>query len=341
MTRTRRVLQALTIVSFVGLGSSTVAAQSKTGTTTAAFLGIEPSARTAAVGNAGVALREGIDAVYFNPGAIGRLHRSALLFTHSPWYADIQYNYAAGALPVGGWGTLFASLTALDSGEIAVRTVEQPHGTGERYTASDVAVGLGFGRQVTERFSTGFQLNYVSQTIWHTSQSFVTFNIGTVYEISSSGLAIGSAISNAGTSSRYAGQDLAIQFDNDPDTFGDNSALPGEQLTDSFGVPLLFRVGISYPYQTSPHGRLLLMLDALHPNDNAESVNAGMEWTWQDALSLRGGYQTLFQSDSDLGLTFGLGLKHAMRANHFRFDYAWAGHERLNETHRFTLILEL
>jgi hypothetical protein len=323
------------------VGVGTAAAQSKTGTTTAVFLGIEPSARTAAMGNAGVALREGIEAVYFNAGAIGRLHRKTLLFTHSPWYADINYNYAAGALPVGDWGTLFASLTALNSGEIDVRTVQQPLGTGERYSASDVAIGLGFGRQVTDRFSTGFQFNYVSQRIWHTSQSLVTFNIGTVYEVASNGLAIGSGISNAGTSARYTGQDLAIQFDDNPSVYGDNSALPGQQSTDAFGVPLLFRVGLSYPYELGPRSHLLLMVDALHPNDNAESVNFGAEWSWQDALALRGGYQTLFQDDSDLAWTVGVGLKRNVGENRFRFDYAWADHARLDETHRFTLVLEL
>lgn len=331
----------LVILLLAALGAEPVGAQSKIGTTTAVFLGIEPSARTAAMGNAGVALREGIDAVYFNAGVIGRLHRKTLLFTHSPWYADINYNYAAGALPVGEWGTLFGSLTALNSGDIDVRTVEQPLGTGERYSTSDVAVGVGFGRQVTDRFSTGFQFNYVSQRIWHTSQSLVTFNIGTVYEVASSGLVIGSGISNAGTSARYAGQDLAIQFDDNPDVFGDNSALPGQQSTDAFGVPLLFRVGLSYPYALGNQSRMLLMVDALHPNDNAESVNLGAEWSWQDALALRAGYQTLFQDDSDLAWTLGVGLKHGFGENRFRFDYAWADHARLEETHRFSLILEL
>jgi hypothetical protein len=38
-------------------------------------------------------------------------------------------------------GNLFFSLTALNSGEIDVRTVSQPLGTGERYTVSNMALG--------------------------------------------------------------------------------------------------------------------------------------------------------------------------------------------------------
>jgi hypothetical protein len=45
-------------------------AQTKTGTSMGQFLLIEPSARIAGMGNAGVALPVGLDAVYFNPSAI-------------------------------------------------------------------------------------------------------------------------------------------------------------------------------------------------------------------------------------------------------------------------------
>ena len=74
-------------------------AQTKAGTTIGQFLGIEPGARTAGMGNAGTALAEGIEAVYYNTGAMGAITRPALLFTHGFWFADITYDYAAGALP--------------------------------------------------------------------------------------------------------------------------------------------------------------------------------------------------------------------------------------------------
>jgi hypothetical protein len=75
-------------------------AQSKVGTTILQFLKIEPGARGAAMGNAGAALSGGIDAVYFNAGVIGVISDAAVTFTHSAWFADISYDYAAAALPV-------------------------------------------------------------------------------------------------------------------------------------------------------------------------------------------------------------------------------------------------
>ncbi len=56
-------------------------------------------------------------------------------------------------------------------------------------------------------------------------------------------------------------------------------------------------------------------------------------------LSLRAGYQTLFQTDSQLGWTFGFGVQGDLGENRYQFDYAWAGHDYLDDTHRLTLVI--
>ncbi len=312
---------------------------SKTGTTVGQFLLIEPSARIAAMGNAGVALPEGIQAIYYNPAAAGRLSAWELQLTHSAWFADISYDYAALAVPVRELGTFFASLTSLGSGEIDVRTVDQPLGTGEKYTVGNLALGIGYGRSITDRFAAGLQVSYVEERIWHSSLRTVTLNVGTVYQVADNGLRIGSSLSNYGTRARFGGRDLRIQYDNDPTRYGDNSALPAEQHTDEFAVPVLFRVGVSLPRRVTDESLLLLAVDAFHPNDNSESMSIGAEWTWRDAVALRGGWQDLFQKDAEVGLTLGLGVSGRIEGSAFDFDYAWADHGRLQETHRVTIAL--
>ena len=314
-------------------------AQTKTGTTISQFLKIEPGARIAAMGNAAVALYDGIQSVYYNPAALGSLGGSAVQFTHSDWYAGITYDYGAFAQPVGGLGTLFASVTSLSSGDIDVRTVDQPLGTGEKYTVSNLAIGLGYGRQITSRFGAGIQLNYVSETIWHTSLDALTVTVGTVYLLSESGVRIGASISNLGTTSRYSGGDLAIQYDNNTDAHGDNSALPAEQYTDDFPVPILFRAGVSIPHRVTEDSKLLVQIDGFHPSDNTESVSGGAEWLLKETLALRAGYQHLFEEDSDLGFTLGAGLQGGLGDLLFQFDYAWADHARLDDTHRVTFVI--
>lgn len=337
MNRTLFFLCAALITSLPSLA----AAQSKTGTAVGQFLLIEPSARLSGMGNAGVGVSDDLQAVFYNPGAIGTLGHGGLAVTHSEWLAGINFDYVAGALPVRGWGNLFASVTALNSGEIDVRTVEQPLGTGERYTASDLALGLGYGRSVTDRFSAGLQLNYAQETIWHTSLRTVLLNVGTVYRLNQEGMKLGASISNYGTRSRFRGRDLAIQYDNVPGENGDNSALPGERKTDDFPMPVLFRVGVTWPRQLASDSRLLLAADAFHPSDNTESLSFGAEWLWRDSLALRSGFQHLAQEDAEGGLTLGAGLAGSIGERRFHFDYAWTDHGRLDAAHRLTFEVSL
>lgn len=311
-------------------------AQSKTGTTIAGFLLIEPSARIAAMGNAGVALREGVQSIYYNPGALGGFLGVEAQFTHSEWLAGITYDYAAFALPVGGVGDFSASVTVLSSGDIEVRTVDRPLGTGERYSVTDLALGLGYGRAFTDRISAGAQVSFVQETIWHSSLKTAVLNVGVAYRTAEDGLRLGASISNYGANGRFGGRDLAIQYDEDPDRYGDNSTLPGERLTDNFPVPVLFRVGAALPVKTGARSRALFTADAFHPSDNDESVSLGSEWTWMNALSLRAGWQNLFLTDSEAGLTLCAGAQCRLGERLFSLDYAWADHGRLDQTHRLT-----
>jgi len=322
------------------LNAGSAFAQSKVGTTVGAFLRIEPTARAAGLGNAGSALPGGIEAIYFNPGAIGTIESAAVTYTHSFWLADIDYDYAAFALPVKGVGNFFASVTSLNSGQMEVRTVEQPLGTGEQFDVANVAVGVGYGLRVTSRFATGLQVNFGTERIWHTSNRLVTFSVGTIYKLNDKGATLGFGLLNFGTSASFSGGDLAIQYDPTEDVEGDNGALPAEQATDAFPVPVMFRLGLSLPLLTDEDNKVLALIEALHPNDNSESVNAGLEWEWKQLFALRAGYQTLFQTDGQLGLTMGFGVAGELGANAYRVDYAWAGHERLQDTHRVSMAID-
>lgn len=332
-----RTLVAVALLASIAAGDAL--GQGKTGTALAQFLAIEPSARFAGMGNAGVAISEGIQSVYYNPASLGRLNRITVAFTHSEWLADIDYNYFAAGFPVLDWGNAFLSVTSLDSGDIEVRTVEMPLGTGERYSVADLAIGVGFGTEIEGKFAAGVQANYVTEQIWHTSMSTGTLNLGAVYRLTDDGFQIGASISNYGSSAGFSGGDLTFLYDLDPDRYGDNSSLPGQRSTDDFPVPVLFRVGASHPFRTGERSRLLLGVDAFHPNDNEESMSAGAEWMWRETLSLRAGYQNLFLDDSELGWTLGLGLGGSVTGRAYGFDYAWADHGRLEETHRLTFAL--
>jgi hypothetical protein len=319
------------------LAGTSARAQTNTGTTIGSFMEIEPVARIAAMGNAGVSAYDGLSSLYYNPAAAAKSDQLEALFTHSAWIADISYDYAALAVPLGKWGTGFTAITSLNSGEIDVRTVEQPQGTGERYSVSDIAIAVGFARQISQRFAAGGQVTFMQETIWHSSAATATFSIGTLFRVSDNGLRIGSSLSNFGTRAAFDGRDLRFTYDADPSTNGDNSTLPASKFTDAFAVPVTFRVGLAQPVRLPGQQKLMFEADAFHPNDNSESVSVGGEYSLADRVAVRAGWQNLFLQDSEVGLTAGAGVMGRLDDWKYRIDYAWADQGRLGHSHRLTL----
>jgi len=312
--------------------------QSKTGTTIGQFLKIEPSARIAAIGNAGASLSGEVSSLFYNPASLGRISGTDVQFTFNKWLADINYNYAAAAVNLEDIGTFALIVTMLNSGEMDVRTVEQPLGTGERFSVKNLAIGLGYGLMVTDRVSIGIQANYITESIWHSSISTFGMNLGVQYKILDQGLTIGASLSNFGANTSYDGRDLYLNYDFDPNKYGDNDRLPAELRTGSFGLPVIFRAGISYLFVFNEDYNLLIAADAMHPNDNSESVNLGGELNLLKYVSLRAGYRNLFLPDLEGGLVLGAGFKVDIASSYnIRFDYAYADYGRLAEAHRLTL----
>jgi len=312
-------------------------AQSKTGTTIGQFLLIEPSARYSALGNTGVAAEPDLDGVYYNPALAAGLDRVAFAFSHVDWFAGIRYDYVAGLVPFGKWGNGFATVTSLNSGDMDVRTVSQPLGTGEKFMVSNIALGIGYSYQVTDRFSGGIQARWLQETIWHSSASTMTFDVGAMYQLSDDGLHLGSSITNFGTSSQYSGRDLDITYDQDPTRVGDNGTLPGGKSTGNYPVPVKFRVGVGHPYRLSPELKGWASVSAEHPSDNSESVSGGVELRYREMLSMRLGYQDLWKQDSEEGLAAGVGLRGKLSNTAYRIDYAYADFGRLEGVHRITV----
>lgn len=312
--------------------------QSKTGTTIANFLKIDPSARYSAIGSAGVALSGSVSSMYYNPASLGRLENFDAEFTMNQWIAGISYNYAAAAYSVENLGTFALDVTALNSGDIKVRTVDLPEGTGENFTANDFALGLGYGKLITDRVSVGVHLRYINQSIWHSSLDAFALSFGLQYRFTESGVLFGASLSNYGANAAYNGRDVYVNYDFDPDKYGDNSQLPAELRTESFGLPTLFRIGLAAPVRIGESVALIATAEALHPNDNEESVNVGAECKIMNLISIRAGLRNLGLPDSEGNLVLGAGIAAGVFGNiTFRLDYAYADYGRLEQAHRITI----
>jgi long-subunit fatty acid transport protein len=338
-------MKRLWILGLIGLAVAAEPSQaqflrnvSKVGTTSATFLSIEVGARPLAMGGAFVAVADEATALYWNPAGIARLGRTEATFTHTEWLVGSRFDYAGLVLPLGDSGTLGLSFTSLSAGEMEVRTVALPEGTGERFNANDIALGISYARNLTDRFSIGFSGKYVRQQIWHMSAGAFAFDVGTLYTTRLRGMRIGMSISNFGNKMRLEGRDTIVQHDIDPTKAGNNDKIRAHLDTEKWSLPLMFRVGVAMELMQTASNRLTVAVDAMHPNDNVEGVNLGAEYSLNDVVFLRAGYKSLFVTDSEEGLTLGAGLSYRFLGRaRIKLDYAYADFGVLDTVQRFSM----
>jgi len=330
----------LLLISLTGLGFSQ--SVTKVGTTAAPFLNVGIGARAIGMGGAYVSLANDASAMFWNPGGIALINGNEAIFNHSEWIADIHFDFAGFIVNLGNLGSVGLHANFMTMGEMERTTELYPEGTGQKFNAGSYAMGLSYGRALTDRFSIGFNVKYIHEYILNSSASGVAIDIGTVFRTQFRGLRIGAAITNFGTKMRMDGRDLLVQHDIDPLREGSNERVNATLKTDAYDLPLNLRVGISYDLlQDINNHTLWLSVDAVHPSDNVENVNLGAEYALMNMFFLRGGYASLFSKDSEQGLTLGAGLKYSFAPTlALKIDYAYESFGRFDNIQKFTMGLE-
>ncbi len=334
---------SLMILIFTSLIFSQSKNLSKVGTTAATFLEIGIGATANGMGGAYVSMANDATSLYWNVAASARLTQYEVDVVHTSWLAQTNLDYAALVLPLDEFGTLGFSFTSLSMPDEKVRTVDQPEGTGEYFSAGDIAVGISYARSFTDRFSVGFTAKYIEESIWHMSSSAFAIDAGTIFRTDLfGGMVIGASISNFGSSMKLQGIDTRTYSSVAPAQLGTNDQIPYSIDLDSWSLPLLFRIGVSTNAIKTDDFRWTVAVDALHPNDNYESMNVGTEFSYKEFLFLRAGYQSLFLVDGEGGLSFGIGLNSKMlfSSDMVRFDYAYRDFGRLNNVNIFSVSIK-
>jgi len=313
----------------------------KVGTSSAAFLKIPVGARGSSMGGAFVSIADDPSALYWNPGGLSRNEKYALMVDHSPWLPGLSFNFFGVIIPLQSFGTAGISVTALSTAEMDVTTPANPMGTGEKFDASSIVVGFSYGRSLTDRFSIGGTFKYISERIFNSTATGIAFDIGTIYDTPLPGLRLGVSVSNFGSKMRMDGEDLNTRVDIAPDQLGNNQSVVGRLKTESFDLPLIMRLGLSYNVWHTENLRLTLAADGINPSDNAQSLNVGAELSFLNELFiLRGGFNELFLEDAEKGLTLGAGFRtNITNRVEFNAGYGYQNLNHLSSVNRFTLTL--
>ncbi len=338
MQRLLHTAATILVIAILAAFTGSAFAQSKVGTTAASFLGISVGPRATAMGGVFAAVADDATSLYYNPAGIARAGRSQLVFAYTSWLVDTDFNWIGFMFNLDGTNAIGLSLTQLDYGEEDVTTVLNPEGTGEQWSASDMAIALTYARNLTDRFSIGGNAKYIQEKLWNETASAFAFDVGLLYITELRDMRLGMSITNFGADLRMDGKDLLKRVDLDPNAIGHNENIVSRLKTDDWPLPLFFRVGLAMDVLRQENLRLTAAVDAVRPSDNSEVLNVGAEMELFRLLFLRGGYKSLFRDDSEEGLTMGIGLNFSTGPGFsWAFDYTFADFGLLEDINMFSL----
>ncbi len=302
----------------------------KVGTVGAKFLDIGVGSRSAGMGGAFTAVTDDATSFYWNPAALTRIDGKDFFISDIEWIADIRL-IAGAYCQKFSFGNVGVFLELLDSGTMFETTESSFDGTGATFTYQAYQVGFGFAKMFTDKFSFGFNLKAIQENYTYEKATNFAVDIGTFYYTGWRTLRLGMSMCNFGPEMKPSGT-----FDNwQGGTYIDPAT--GEEMVSAYSaysLPLLFRIGLAMEVITLPNQMLTLAFDIVHPPDNLERYNFGMEYTLLKMLCLRSGYEI---NKDEGGYSAGCGIKYRMKNTLMKVDYAFADFGRLPDIHRISV----
>lgn len=318
------------------LSISVYAQYSNLGTAGAQFLQIPIGARNAALGSAVVGVIDDASSAFWNPAGLANVHSTSLHFSFFNWFKFFDVNAFSLAKNFSDFGTIGVSILVLNMDKMEITTEFEPNGTGRYFDAQDMAIGISYARNLTDRFRFGITAKYVYQRIWNEVANGVAFDVGTQYTLDFNNLTIAMSMTNFGPDLNMTGEDLNVIHDKNT-TLPLNRLSPARFVTDDYPLPLHFQVGIAMDLFKSEFVSSKIGFDASHPNDNKERLHFGTEFTFFDLLSIRGGYKYNYDDEN---FTLGGGVRTVFDDFKIAFDYSFSAFNILPNVHRISLNLE-
>jgi hypothetical protein len=308
-----------------------------------------------AMGNAVGAFAEGAEALYWNPAGIANDPRFTALVSYNDMYGDFGLRHMFGGVTIpageGAWGF---QVTSFSSGDIVRTTEAYPEGGdpqfGDSYQWNDLAIGLSYARQITDRLNVGLTAKYARSGINDANANFIGGDAGIQFRTGLLGTTLGATMLNLGTAGEYKGPLINSVVTAGQELFPTQRTVPINLDVRAWDMPTSFTFSIMWDLVGSPEALLtpnadhdlLLMTDATDAIDTAIMGRIGLEYSFRQLFYVRGGKFWMNEAntgfrDFGYGLTGGLGIAIPLGGTRLLFDYAYQGYGELNNMQVFSL----
>lgn len=261
------------------------------------FLKTTTHARIAGMGDAFTAVSNGMDGIVWNPAGLTKVDRFGYSFGYTQWLVDSRFVTGALAYNTRRWGVIGVSFVNFSLPDMVETTTQQPDGTGNMVNSGDLAVGVVYAYQLTDKLSAAASLRFVQSALGPETLSAVSVNVSSLMYTGFRSLRIGMNMKNLG----------------------------GEQeiVSEKSEMPLVFHTGIAMEVFGNLGDPVSLTgsFEGAFFTDREQRWNLGGELWIQNLVALRAGYKFKYDAET---WSVGGGLKGTFGGRSIALDVSYS-----------------
>ena len=301
-----------------------VHAVEKRGTAAAKFLTLDSNARIAGLASSASSFTDlGAFAALTNQAGMVFIEgNGAVGVSYTKYFAEMTLFSAALVWSLGDNGAIGVGIQSLLSGDIPFTTATDPTHlfatAGKNFTVTGMAIGPSYARRLTDSFSVGGSVKFVSEgtsgTETDRTVTTVAFDAGTIYTTDWHKFRIGATFQNFGPDMQFILDSNAKQT-----------------------LPTTFRIGFAGEPATLPVGSIMVSAEIWKLREFDSVLNFGIEYWLNDYVASRVGWKAGYSGSEDEGLSAGAGFRFAQGVNNISIDYAYTQFTLLDDLHRISV----
>lgn len=241
-------------------------------------------AKPGGIGLAYTAMSGDALAGYWNPAGLVNIPKNDVVFSMHRWIQDVNsgfFSYGKGNKRHGfGLHFLYTEI-----GGIEQRLVASPDPISV-FSAYDMVLGLSYGIRLNDHIRWGFTLKGLYKKILYDEAKGIAADLGIQYDVGV--ICLAGVLQNIGKTDNLRSESLSL--------------------------PVTVKVGAAIPMKLIKSNWIVL-IDGIHEFGEEFYCHGGVEWSFNNQLALRGGFQLGYE---DIRLTGGLGVLWKM----YRLDYS-------------------
>lgn len=300
----------------------------RAGTAAFTFLKLNNSPRQTAMGGAGIAMPGDGYAANINPASLVDVKQNTFVLSNTMYFSDMQNSYLSAVLPTKKYSVWSIHMQSFRSDAMEIRTEFQPGGTGQYFYTQNLAMGGSYAKILSDYFSYGVSLKYIYEGIDQYTVHSGMIDLGFLYKTDFKDLRFAVFLNNFGVNTKIDGETKSLT------TFSSNNP-----DINNYAAPTLFKMGVSLVPYKDERNTILVATELHHPNDNSENIRLGIEYSWMNLISVRGGYK-IGVKDATMP-SFGMGIRTRVGRHPLRVDYAAEPHPNLGFSQQIGLQLSI